>query len=123
MRFELEEIYKDNIWICRGYNDYTPYYFAVCVVKRNNDGLYESCGWLSKKGTEPRYHREAVLFLMSKGWEVAFHFEKDKFHLYKRLFRPVGELEIIKEETVNYNGNNIEFYYGKIIPRGKDGNT
>jgi len=116
MRFELEKIESGEAYVCRGYRDDGPSYFVVCTVKRNPDGLYEPYAWLSKKGEEPRYHTEAFKFLWNRGWGVAFTFERDKLHLYTRLLRGIGKLEIIDKFTRRYNHQDIEFCYGKIVP-------
>lgn len=117
MRFELEPIESKETYICRGYKDDGPSYFVICTVKRNPDGLYEPYAWLSKKGEVPRYHAQAIRYLWSKGFEVAWTFEKSKFHLYERMLRSIGTLEVLKKFTKRYNNQDIEFYYGKINPR------
>lgn len=116
MRFELEPIEAKEAYVCRGFRDDGPSYFVICTVKRNPDGRYEPYAWLSKKGEVPRYHAEAIRYLWAKGFEVAFTFEKSKFHLYERMLRCIGNLKIIRAFAKEYNGQDIEFYYGRIVP-------
>jgi len=94
-----------------------PSYFAVgTLVKRN--GTHELVGWLSRRGSNARYHKTAFEYLIEQGLHVAWTFEANKMPLYKRLLRPIGRLRILRTFTKRYNDQDIEFAYGEIVPLG-----
>lgn len=115
LRFDLEKIDDIDNYVLRGYDQDTNDYFGVCTVVKHADGLYEPLGWLTRRGSSVDYHKQAVEFLWSQGFEVAWTFEVTKFDLYQRILRSVGNLEIIREFTKTYAGREIHFYYGKIV--------
>ncbi|MCK5607036.1 hypothetical protein KAR91_34450 [Candidatus Pacearchaeota archaeon] len=93
----------------------TDYWGVATIVKRN--GLHEPLAWLTKEGSPIDYHADSLMFLMSQGLRVAWTFEVDKFHLYKRVLGKAGELKILKTFEKEYNGTMIRFHYGEIIHR------
>ena len=116
MRFELERVESDEVYTCRVYKDDSPSYFGICTLKKNPDGLVEPHAWLTRKREiELLYYKEALPFFWSKGFELAFTFEKSKFHLYERMLRSVCRLEVIREFTKKYNEQGIEFCYGRMV--------
>ena len=117
MHFELEKIDAEEVYICRGYKDNKSDYFVSSIVKRNPDGLYEPCAWVSKAGGF-KYHKEGIKFLVDHGWGIAFTFEKAKLAAYQRMLKGVGILKVLKEYTHTYNNIDIEFCYGKVEPDG-----
>ena len=109
---------KDKaVGVIRGYKKKgDPTYFGVATIVKRPDGLHEPLAWLTKAGSTINYHGDAVRFLLRKGLRVAWTFEVNKFALYKRLFRNVGRLKILKSFEKKYNNIPIKFHYGEIVP-------
>jgi len=116
IRFDLERL-AETVHIVRGYRDRSTKFFTVGTIVERKDGTHELCGWLSK-GESTRYHADAVRYLWACGFKLSWKFKKTEFHLYERMFRSAGTLEIRKKQIKRYNNQDIEFYYGRIVPNG-----
>ena len=109
---------EQNFGVIRAYKEIgDASYFGVATIVKRPDGLHEPLAWLTKEGSPIDYHADSVKFLMNEGFRVAWTFEVDKFHLYKRVLKSAGKLKILKTFEKEYNRNTIRFHYGEIIPR------
>ena len=106
--------------VARAYeNPGEPTYFGVATIWARPGGLHETLAWLTVDGAPVDYHADVLNFLADQGLRIAWTFEVDKFHLYKRVLKGAGKLKILKTFEKEYNGVVIKFHYGEIVPHGK----
>ena len=104
--------------VVRGYTERgNPEYDGVATIISRPGGLHEPFAWMTKEGSVADFSVQGARFLFQEGLRVAWTFEVKKFEIYRRMFRGVGKLKILRSFQKEYNGVVIPFHYGEIIPR------